>query len=386
MNRTPLRSISSRAAFTSSTRKPATGDFMKWCSSAIARGPKISKTSPSSRSNAAKSGVCLRTFKPKTSVANRIISSKRSVGLPSHAMPLTFISVLPEQPIQPFDRTRASRCLIDIDDDTVELHRSGRHLEPPRNAVPEAPDDDVLIHPEHGIARADHARVRHVSGALRKDARVRRGHVRVGTDDGGEAAVEMPAHRDLLARRFGVPIENADARGVAAELIEEAVEGAERVVGGRHERPSDRVHHKNVLDHDPPSSRIAGREVDRPDREREQLDVVEELALVPDVVPVRDHVRAGGIELARDVGREPRAARGVLTVHDREVDPIFLADLREERLDRVAPRTTNDVANKQDLQGGSSETRGTRTTWRTARTVCEACRPEGPRARGVPVP
>src|SRR5688572_3908131 len=349
MNRTPLRSISSRAAFTSSTRKPATGDFMKWCSSAIARGPKISKTSPSSRSNAAKSGVCLRTFKPKTSVANRIISSKRSVGLPSHAMPLTFISVLPEQPIQPFDRTRASRCLIDIDDDTVELHRSGRHLEPPRNAVPEAPDDDVLIHPEHGIARADHARVRHVSGALRKDARVRRGHVRVGTDDGGEAAVEMPAHRDLLARRFGVP-------------IEEAVEGAERVVGGRHERPSDRVHHKNVLDHDPPSSRIAGREVDRPDREREQLDVVEELALVPDVVPVRDHVRAGGIELARDVGRETRAARGVLTVHDREVDPIFLPELRQERLDRVAPRTTNDVANKQNLQGLAMRRARTRTT------------------------
>src|SRR5688572_10368139 len=362
MNRTPLRSISSRAALTSSTRKPATGAFMNWCSSAIARGPKISKTSPSSRSNAAKSGVCWRTFKPRTSVANRIISSKRSVGLPSHAMPLTFISVLPEQPIQPFDRTRASRCLIDIDDDAVELNRSGRHLETTRNAIPEAPDDDVLIHPEHGIARADHARVRHVGGALRKDARVCRRHVRVGTDDGGEAAVEMPAHRDLLARRFGVPIEDAHARRVSAELIEEAVDGAERVVGGRHERPSDRVHDENILDHDPASAGIAGREVDRPDREREQLDVVEELALVPHVVPVRDYVRAGGIELARDVGRETRAARGVLTVHDREVDPIFLPELRQERLDRVAPRTTNDVANKQNLQGLAMRRARTRTT------------------------
>src|SRR5688572_22496724 len=277
-------------------------------------------------------------------------------------MPLTFISVLPEQLIQPFDRTRAPRRFIDIDDDAVELHRPTGDLEPTRQSVTKASDDDRGIYSEHRVARADHARVRHVRRALRKDARVGCGHVRVGTDDRGEAAVEMPAHRDLLAGGFGVPIENANARRVSSELIEQTVDGAEWVVGRCHERSPDRVHDENVLDHDPAAAGIAGREVDRTDREWQQLDVVEELALVPHVVPVRDHVRAGGIELARDVGRETRAARGVLTVHDREVDLIFLPDLRQERLDRVAPRTTNDVANKQDLQGLAMRRARTRTT------------------------
>jgi hypothetical protein len=42
------------------------------------------------------------------------------------------------------------------------------------------------------------------------------------------------------------------------------------------------------------------------------------------MVPVRDHVCAGALELPRDLGGETRTARGVLTVHDREVDAVLV--------------------------------------------------------------
>src|SRR5687767_5890600 len=63
-------------------------------------------------------------------------------------------SVLPEQLIQPFDRPRPSRRFIDIDDDAVELHRPGGDLEPTRQAVTKASDDDRGIYSEHRVARA----------------------------------------------------------------------------------------------------------------------------------------------------------------------------------------------------------------------------------------
>jgi hypothetical protein len=242
---------------------------------------------------------------------------------------LTFTSVHLEQSVQTLDRARAARRLVYVDDDAVELHRSARDLEPPRHTILEARDDDVLVHAEHGVARPDHAGVRHMRRALREDARIRGRHVRVRADDGREATVEVPAHGDLLARGFGVPVEDAHPWRIPAQLIEKTVDRAERIVRRRHERATDRVHDEYVLDHDPTTSGIARREIDRPDREWEQLDVVEELPLVPDVVPVGDDVRAVGVELARDVGGESRAARGVLTIHDREVDAPILSDLRK---------------------------------------------------------
>src|SRR2546427_7884317 len=328
MKRTPFASISARAATMSSTRKPASGSFMNSCWSAIARGPKISKVSPSSSSKTAKSSCSMRGVNPRTSFANVSMSSYRSVGLPSHTTPLTFNSLLPDDLIEPFDRARPPGRLVDVDHDTVELDRPAGDLEAAWHSVAETRDDDVLIYAQHGIARTDHTGVRHMRRALREHARIGRRHVGVRADDGREAAVEMPAHRDLLTRRLGVPVENAHARRVAPELFEQRVDRAERVVRRRHEGAADGIHDEDILDHDPAAPRIARREIDRPDREREELDVVEELPLIPDVIPIRDDVRAVRVELARDVGGKSCSTRGVLAVHDREVDLALRADLR----------------------------------------------------------
>jgi len=70
------------------------------------------------------------------------------------------------------------------------------------------------------------------------------------------------------------------------------------------------------------------------------------------VVAARDDVGAARLQLARDLGREPRAAGRVLAVHDREVDPELVAELRQERGDRVAARPADDVTDEQDAHCG----------------------------------
>src|SRR5258705_12856887 len=159
-----------------------------------------------------------------------------------------------------------------------------------------------------------------------------------------------------------MPVENAHARGVAPQLIEEIVDRAERIVRRRHERATDRVHDEDIFDHDKAATRIARREVDGPDREWKELDVVEELALIPDVVAVRDDIRAVGVELARDVQRESRPTGGVLAIHDREIDLVLDSDLRQQRLDRISPWATHDVADKKNPHGLGMRRARTRTT------------------------
>src|SRR6266851_4927476 len=94
------------------------------------------------------------------------------------------VAVLPDDLVETFDRARTTRRLVDVDDDAVELDRSARDLEATRHAIAEARDDDVLVHAEHGIARTDHAGVRHVRRTLREDARIRGRHVCMRADDG----------------------------------------------------------------------------------------------------------------------------------------------------------------------------------------------------------
>jgi len=58
--------------------------------------------------------------------------------------------------------------------------------------------------------------------------------------------------------------------------------------------------------------------------EIECVDVRDELPLVPHVVAVCDDIGAGVAQLLRDLARETCAARGVLAIHDREIDLVFL--------------------------------------------------------------
>jgi hypothetical protein len=49
-------------------------------------------------------------------------------------------------------------------------------------------------------------------------------------------------------------------------------------------------------------------------------DVLDQLALVPDMVAGRENVRAGIVELAREPLGQPVAVRGVFGIDDRDID------------------------------------------------------------------
>ena len=79
----------------------------------------------------------------------------------------------------------------------------------------EATDRLLLDDADHAAARAGHADVRDVRRAAGQHARVGCRDVRVGADDRRHAAVEVPAHRDLLARRLGVEVDEHVVDAVA---------------------------------------------------------------------------------------------------------------------------------------------------------------------------
>jgi hypothetical protein len=82
-----------------------------------------------------------------------------------------------------------------------------------------------------------------------------------------------------------------------------------------------------------------------------RLEERDEIALPPDVIPRRDHVRAGGEELLGELGREPDAVRRVLAVHDAEVDAELLLETTQARLDGAPAGRAEDVTDEENPQG-----------------------------------
>ena len=172
--------------------------------------------------------------------------------------------------------------------------------------------------------------------------------MRVAPKHGREPAVEVPPHRELLARRLGVPVEDPDPGRALAKLGEERIDRAEGIVLLGHEDSPEGVHDERPVADDPARARIARRQVQRANAEVERIDLLEEGPLVPDVVPVGDHVGARVADLTSDLTGEPRAAGGVLAVHDHEVDASFAPDGGEKRGDGLAAGLSDDIADEED--------------------------------------
>src|SRR5215472_767837 len=72
----------------------------------------------------------------------------------------------------------------------------------------EAVEDEFGFDADDGVVGAGHADVGDVGCALRKDTGVGGGDVCVGSEDGGDTAVEVPAEGDFFAGGFGVDVED----------------------------------------------------------------------------------------------------------------------------------------------------------------------------------
>ena len=111
-------------------------------------------------------------------------------------------------------------CGAQRDDDGVEPGVVLGGLEADAHVGAQRLDRLLLAHADDAAARAGHADVGDVGGAAGQHARVGRRDVGVRADDRGDAAVEVPAHRDLLARRLGMEVDE-HVVGLAAQLLED---------------------------------------------------------------------------------------------------------------------------------------------------------------------
>ena len=99
--------------------------------------------------------------------------------------------------------------------------------------------------------------------------------------------------------------------------------------------------------------------VGRPQQARLDVDVVERLALVPDVVAGRDDVHALRKQAVADLARDAVAAGGVLAVDDDQVDGVARHQRRQPHADQIAAGAPDDVADKQQLHARRVDSMGT---------------------------
>ena len=189
----------------------------------------------------------------------------------------------------------------------------------------ETGEDELFFYADDRVVGAGHAYVGLVGGAVGEDALVGSGDVGVCTEQGGDAAVEIPAQGYFFAGGFAVEVEEDD---LGLDFAEELVGLAEGVVAGGHEDAALQVHN---------SVGLASGEFALVDAEAGCADgvvrgaddaaaadmgiggdghVFEDLFFVPDVVAGGDDVGAEIEEFFCDGGGDAEAAGCVFAVDD----------------------------------------------------------------------
>jgi len=145
--------------------------------------------------------------------------------------------------------------------------------------------------------------------------------VGVRPEHSGDAPVEVPAERDLLARRLGVHVDE-DLIGLAAQIREHAVDLGKRRAPRAHVEVPRQVHDRQsnpvALEHDAAATGLPAEEVRRTDHSLVPVEVGIDLAAAVGVVAERDRVDARFEQLVGNLRRDAEAAGDVLGVDDDE--------------------------------------------------------------------
>ena len=251
---------------------------------------------------------------------------------------------------------RQAGAVVGLDIDRAQgpfAHGRGQPLG--RHLAGKTPNRGFLDHADDGIVVAAHAYVGHVAGTVREDVGVGRRNMGMGADRHRHSSVHHMAQRHLFRRGLAMDIQQ-DRRDAAAQAVfrQHLFDGSEGTVERIHEQPR---HH--VEDHDllPAAAgedvlaapRCAFRVIARPQEPRVAVDMGQDLAVVPAVVAAGDDIDARGVELFADLAGDAEAAGRVLAVDDDEIGIQLLAQRRQVREHGVAPRSSDDVAAKQNL-------------------------------------
>lgn len=256
------------------------------------------------------------------------------------------------------DGVGSARGSIAADEDSADLRVSLGSFELSGHPGEEAVEDQLRFDADDGVVRAGHADVGNVGGSSGQHAGVGGGDVGVGSEDGGDAPVEIPAEGALLAGGLGVDVEQDDLRG---QLADQLVGLAEGVVAGGHEDASLKVEDGVLLARGKLAlvdaeawcaDGIVGGAKDAAAalvRVGGDGHVLEDLALVPDVVSGGDDMSAEIEDLFGERRGNAEAARGVFAIDDKKVDGMSFEQVREVLAYDVAAGRAEDVADEEDI-------------------------------------
>jgi len=179
----------------------------------------------------------------------------------------------------------------------------------------------------------------------------------VSAEHRGDAPVEVPAHRDLLAGQLGVEVDDAG--------VHRSRQGVEQLVDRVEGIPLDlQVHlpaqvdhgdsHAGSLDDGVAAPGILGREVRRSHDPLLGAEKGIGLAMPIGVVAERDHVDAGRKDLLRRLLGDSHAPRGVLAVRDDQVRHPLGPKLGHRRRQGLPAGPADDVPYEQEAHRGGS--------------------------------
>jgi hypothetical protein len=173
----------------------------------------------------------------------------------------------------------------------------------------------------------------------------------VGAEDGRDPPVEVPSHRDLLARQLGMEIDDEGVGG-AGQGAEQLVDSGEGVALHPQVHLAAQVDdgdpHPGRLDDRVPPARIRCREVGGANDPRLGVQVGIDLAVAVAVVAERDHVGARLEDLGGGLLGDPNAAGHVLPVDHNEVGQPLGPKPGHRRRQPLATGLADDVPYEQE--------------------------------------
>lgn len=242
--------------------------------------------------------------------------------------------------------------LLNFDDCPANTNGTRRDGKVPGQAIHEAFNNWLMIAAEAGIVWAAHPGVAKERRSSGEDALVGRLDMGMGSNDCGDFTVEESAHRDFLAGRFGVHIDDNDT-GFLTQPLDLRHGCVKRIIqNGLHKRPTLNIDDSHLalcgLQDKTPLPRSAEGIVDWSEQARFAGNVGGRIALIPNMITCCDHGHAGAEEVDGNLACDSTASGGVLAIHDDKIDVALLEENGDESHHRVASGLADNVPQEEN--------------------------------------
>lgn len=169
-------------------------------------------------------------------------------------------------------------------------------------------------------------------------------------DDRAHAAVEKAAHRDFFARGLRVHVHENDAR-LLPQTFDFGLHDEERIFQRRlHEGAALHVDDGDFpfrrIENDAATAGRGGRVVQRAQQARLHVEMWDDFLLVPNVVAARDDRDFCAEQVGANLRRDAAPVRGVLAVHNDEINSTLIAPAGNRLDHSPAARLADDIAKK----------------------------------------